>query len=164
MQATNETDLDHLAKAAYRDYRRRKYHTVWWELFHKDRKIPPSTTAAGNRHVNNIRFLELWDTVAAYGLPVDEWTRGISKWIWPLELPGRQLGSKVTRACHAVGLDDERTRSNRCSGMKDELTADPDQNRLESDERITQVWFAGVHSNVGGGYPDDALAKVSAYG
>ena len=28
-------------------------------------------------------------------------------------------------------------------------------------ERITQVWFAGVHSNVGGGYPDDLLAHVS---
>src|ERR1700676_5149952 len=28
VQADNETDLDHLAKAAYRDYRRRKYHTV----------------------------------------------------------------------------------------------------------------------------------------
>ena len=27
-------------------------------------------------------------------------------------------------------------------------------------ERLTQVWFAGVHSNVGGGYPDDSLAHV----
>ena len=23
------------------------------------------------------------------------------------------------------------------------------------------MWFAGVHSNVGGGYPDDSLANVS---
>lgn len=30
-----------------------------------------------------------------------------------------------------------------------------------SKERITQVWFAGAHSDVGGGYPDDALAHVS---
>ena len=29
------------------------------------------------------------------------------------------------------------------------------------EERLTQVWFAGVHSNVGGGYPDDSLAQVS---
>ena len=28
-------------------------------------------------------------------------------------------------------------------------------------ERISQVWFAGVHSNVGGGYPDDSLSHVS---
>src|SRR5262245_58019391 len=29
-----------------------------------------------------------------------------------------------------------------------------------TDERVTQVWFAGVHANVGGGYPDDSLACV----
>ena len=28
------------------------------------------------------------------------------------------------------------------------------------DERLTQVWFAGAHANVGGGYPDDALSYV----
>jgi hypothetical protein len=28
-------------------------------------------------------------------------------------------------------------------------------------EKLTQGWFAGVHSNVGGGYPDDSLAHVS---
>jgi hypothetical protein len=30
------------------------------------------------------------------------------------------------------------------------------------DERISQVWFAGVHSNVGDGYPDDALGTFAA--
>ncbi len=33
--------------------------------------------------------------------------------------------------------------------------------RTTASERISQVWFAGVHSNVGGGYPDDSLAHVS---
>ncbi|SHG45400.1 DUF2235 domain-containing protein [Bradyrhizobium erythrophlei] len=164
VQATNETDLDHLAKAAYRDYRRRKYHTVWWELFHKDRKIPPSTTAAGNRHVNNIRFLGLWDTVAAYGLPVDEMTRGVNKWIWPLELPNRVLNPRVQRACHALALDDERTTFHPVLWDESaELTTDSDQTRLVSDERISQVWFSGMHSNVGGGYPDDSLARIPQY-
>ena len=27
--------------------------------------------------------------------------------------------------------------------------------------RITQVWFAGVHANVGRGYPEDQLSLVS---
>jgi uncharacterized protein (DUF2235 family) len=109
VQAANEIDLDRLAKAAFRDYHRRKYHTVWWELFHKDRMIPPSTTAAGNRQVNNIRFLGLWDTVAAYGLPVDEMTRGVNKWIWPLELPNRVLSPRgpasLPRACFGRRTD-----------------------------------------------------------
>ena len=33
--------------------------------------------------------------------------------------------------------------------------------RTTKSERISQVWFAGVHSNVGGGYPDNSLAHVS---
>ena len=28
-------------------------------------------------------------------------------------------------------------------------------------DRLRQVWFAGMHSNVGGGYPDDSLSYVS---
>ena len=37
-------------------------------------------------------------------MPVDEMTRGVSKWIWPLELPGRVLDARVQRACHALAL------------------------------------------------------------
>ena len=37
---------------------------------------------------------------------------------------------------------------------------DKNGQRWLRDERISQVWFAGVHSNVGGGYPDDALAYL----
>ena len=163
-QAANEIDLDRLAKTAFRDYRRRKYHTVWWELLHWDRKIPPSTTAAGNRQVSNIRFLGLWDTVAAYGLPVDEMTRGVNKWIWPLELPNRVLSSRVQRACHALALDDERTTFHPVLWDESaEPTTGSEKTRLVSDERISQVWFSGMHSNVGGGYPDDSLARIPQY-
>jgi uncharacterized protein (DUF2235 family) len=164
VQATNEIDLDRLATAAFNDYRRRKYHTVWWELFHRDRKIPPSTTAANNRPVSNIRFLGLWDTVAAYGLPIDEMTRGVSKWIWPLELPNRVPSPRVQRACHALALDDERTTFHPVLwDESQERIPGAGQIREISDERISQVWFSGMHSNVGGGYPDDSLARIPQY-
>jgi uncharacterized protein (DUF2235 family) len=164
VQATNEIDLDRLATAAFNDYRRRKYHTVWRELFHRDRQIPPSTTAANNRPVSNIRFLGLWDSVAAYGLPIDEMTRGVSKWIWPLELPNRVLSPRVERACHALALDDERTTFHPVLwDESQEQAAGSGQIRQISDERISQVWFSGMHSNVGGGYPDDSLARIPQY-
>jgi uncharacterized protein (DUF2235 family) len=164
VQATNEIDLDRLATAAFNDYRRRKYHTVWWELFHRDRQIPPSTTAANNRPVSNIRFLGLWDTVAAYGLPIDEMTRGVSKWIWPLELPNRVPSPRVQRACHALALDDERTTFHPVLwDESQERIPGAGQIREISDERISQVWFSGMHSNVGGGYPDDSLARIPQY-
>jgi uncharacterized protein (DUF2235 family) len=164
VQATNEIDLDRLATAAFNDYRRRKYHTVWRELFHRDRQIPPSTTAANNRPVSKIRFLGLWDSVAAYGLPIDEMTRGVSKWIWPLELPNRVLSPRVERACHALALDDERTTFHPVLwDESQEQAAGSGQIRQISDERISQVWFSGMHSNVGGGYPDDSLARIPQY-
>jgi hypothetical protein len=64
---------------------------------------------AGHKSVDSIRFLGLWDTVAAYGLPIDEMTRGVSRYLWPLELPDRQPSPKIQRACHALSLDDQRT-------------------------------------------------------
>src|SRR3984893_15513777 len=164
VQADNEIDLHRLATAAYKDYHSRKYHTVWWEIFNKDYKIPPTTAAAYNKPVNSIRFLGLWDTVAAYGLPVDEMTRGVSKWIWPLELPSRVLDPRVQRACHAPALDDERTTFHPVLWDESaQVPASPDQPRPLSDERISQVWFSGMHSNVGGGYPDDSLAHIPQY-
>jgi uncharacterized protein (DUF2235 family) len=164
VQADNEIDLHRLATAAYKDYHSRKYHTVWWEIFNKDYKIPPPTAAAYNKPVNSIRFLGLWDTVAAYGLPVDEMTRGVSKWIWPLELPSRVLDPRVQRACHALALDDERTTFHPVLWDESaQVPASPDQPRPLSDERISQVWFSGMHSNVGGGYPDDSLAHIPQY-
>ena len=32
-----------------------------------------------NQPVESINFLGLWDTVAAYGLPIDEMSRGVSQ-------------------------------------------------------------------------------------
>ena len=57
---------------------------------------------------DQIDFVGVWDTVAAYGMPIAELTRGIDKWVWPLSLPDYELPKKVKKACHALALDDER--------------------------------------------------------
>jgi hypothetical protein len=104
-----------------------------------------------------ITFVGLWDTVAAYGLPIDELTRGWDQWVWPLSMRDRALSTRVDKACHVLALDDER------NTFHPLLWTEAGQLAVEriDDERITQVWFAGMHSNVGGGYPDDSLAHVS---
>ena len=56
----------------------------------------------------DIEFLGVWDTVAAYGLPVDELTRGWERWVWPMLPKDRRVSARVRRACHALALDDER--------------------------------------------------------
>jgi hypothetical protein len=189
------TDLDHLGRWAYRAFRRRFNTTGglvgplrdlrdWW-LKRADRRAGrPAYADAVVEHVREatagdrqpigsskdekqglIKFVGVWDTVAAYGMPIEEWTDGIDRWVWPLSMREQQLSPKVAKACHALALDDERNTFHPL--LWDEST-EPDPTPGEGrdtlsldDERISQVWFSGVHSSVGGGYPNDALAYVS---
>ena len=84
-------------------------------------------------------------------------TRGWDQWVWPLSMCERHAPKDVAKVCHAIALDDERHTFHPV--LLDETDAEPAAHTDE--ERVTQVWFAGVHSNVGGGYPDDSLAHVS---
>lgn len=171
--ANTESELDSLAIEAYRNYRAKHFHTKTgierpfralrdWVL-----RRSPVSSIEGTRTVPSIRFLGLWDTVAAYGLPVDEMTRGVSRYLWPLELPNHRLDpQRIIRACHALSLDDQRTTFHPVLWDESNLPSPPNPlptPYLTSQEKVTQAWFAGVHANVGGGYPDDALAHIPMY-
>jgi len=165
---TSEEELEVYARDAYRQYRRRFNPTgglvtplrnVRDRLIARSRRLARRQTyaerqadpARANRAVD-VDFLGIWDTVAAYGMPIAELTRAVDYWIWPLSMPNYVLSPKVKRARHALALDDERDTFHPL--IWDE--------RSETDpERLQQVWFAGMHSDVGGGYPDDSLAYVS---
>jgi uncharacterized protein (DUF2235 family) len=124
-----------------------------------------SATASGKVE---IKFLGLWDTVAAYGLPFDELTHAWD-FIFPLSFPDRNLGSIIDRACHALALDDERHsfhpelwNENAEDYFTDaHYSEEKEYWQRPLGERLKQVWFAGMHSNLGGGYPDDGLAHVA---
>lgn len=106
-----------------------------------------------------IAFLGVWDTVAAYGLPVQEMTRGIDLWFWPIAPTDRSLHDNIDRACHALAIDDERTTFHPL--LWTETVPGNPRATAALQKRLSQVWFAGMHSNVGGGYPDDSLSYVS---
>jgi uncharacterized protein (DUF2235 family) len=167
IQASNETELDSLASAAYRAYRRDRYPNLKLEAPYQwiRNKFGPAYPPSGVRRNIKIRFVGVWDTVAAYGMPVDEMTRGIHQYLWPIELPNNRLSGSIMRACQALALDEERTTFhpqlwNEPGGPKADDTPAPARARFIKDERLSQVWFSGVHSNVGGGYPDDSLAYI----
>lgn len=107
--------------------------------------------------VPGIEFLGLWDTVDAYGLPVEELERGIDRYIWPLSLNDKTLDARIKKACHALSIDDRRKTFHPL--LWDETGID--ENVHTDKERLTQVWFTGVHANVGGGYPDDSLSSIA---
>jgi uncharacterized protein (DUF2235 family) len=121
-----------------------------------------------------IEFLGVWDTVDAYGGPIEEITRAIDYWYWPLSMPDQFMNHKIRRACHALALEEERDafrpvlwddRYVRAhgrlvpvgQGWTPERAPEPGQPHVD-DERISQVWFVGVHSDIGGGYSRAGLA------
>lgn len=99
----------------------------------------------------DIDFIGVWDTVGAIATPFDELRWLMSYLIRPIWFADNTLGPEVKRACHALALDEERR------------TFHPElwNEQNGADTRIKQVWFAGVHSNVGGGYPKQGMSLVS---
>jgi uncharacterized protein (DUF2235 family) len=199
----NELDLARSATEVYRDYRRQFNFTTLrfvpslfdvcdavlrlWGLL--TRRPKPALTP-----IDSVHFIGVWDTVAAYGGPIQEITRAIDHWVWPLSMPDRFMNAKVHKACHAVSLDDEREAfhpviwDQRYVRSVDVLPGQkktkwlfdlnyhtpsvtgrplqvPPHQRMDlapiDRERISQVWFAGVHADVGGGYPQNGLSYVS---
>ncbi|OMQ31295.1 DUF2235 domain-containing protein [Ensifer sp. 1H6] len=166
-------ELDRNALAAYRAYRTKAFPSrlPWtrWARTLRDAAVNRWNWLTGSRSYDEVRprtgpcspkemkiaFVGVWDTVAAYGLPIDELTRAVNRWIWPLTFEKSHLLPCVERARQAFSLDDER----RTFFPIPWSATDADGNVIDAD-RLCQVWFAGVHSNIGGGYPDDRLAHV----
>jgi hypothetical protein len=156
--------VDHLRRQAlwlYRDFRREKStRFTLATVFRKMRDVVIRRPAMSEPlQVPRIAFLGLWDTVDAYGVPIEELKRGIDRLIWPLNLGDKDLDPRVDKACHALAIDDRRKTFHPL--LWDESDASQHPHRINTDkERLTQVWFVGAHANVGGGYPDDGLSYV----
>ena len=63
-----------------------------------------------------------------------------------------RLGPHVTHGYHALAIDERRPKFEPL--LWNEALAEPHQT-------IEQVWFAGAHADVGGGYEDRGLAEIS---
>ena len=113
------SELGRLAGWAYREYRRqftqrfglvgpartvRDFIIRRWERVRGRKPYDKKQ----NRQVAEIAFVGVWDTVDAYGLPIDELTDGVDRWVWPLSMQNLRLSDKVGKACHVLALDDER--------------------------------------------------------
>jgi hypothetical protein len=98
-----------------------------------------------------IRLLGVWDTVDAVGLPfrlADFW----NSVIWQFKFRTTTLSDIVEKGCHALALNDDR------ASFRPVLWNEPPG---ANSNRIEQVWFAGAHSNVGGGYPQQGMSLVA---
>jgi hypothetical protein len=159
-------DLDRKVQEAYKTYRRR-YRTVIQRFWDGLLKRPSAEDVAkawreehgvemeGESHQARfrppIRFIGVWDTVDAVGLPIAGAARLMNTLVYRYKFPQNFLSRRVQKACQALSIDDERQ------------TFHPQlwfyRNPADC-KTIRQVWFAGVHSNVGGGYPKQGMSLV----
>jgi len=93
-----------------------------------------------------VRFLGLWDTVHSFGIPGNSINLG-----WEMTLPGN-----VRKCFHALALD-ERRHSFPLTRLSTQVA---DATR---EGRLYEVWFRGVHSDVGGGNRNEGLSSISLY-
>lgn len=101
-----------------------------------------------------IRFVGVWDTVSTVIVP-----RPDRFYLPSLQtLPFTRSNPGIETFRHAIAMD-ERRRMFRLNHWKDEKGSVPDPRT--GTVRTKQTWFAGVHSDVGGGYPEaeSALSK-----
>lgn len=115
----------------------------------------------------NVHFLGCFDTVAALGLPFQWASRVLDR------VPGMKhrfhdfrLSPAVVHAYHALSLDDRRRTFHPVlwDPIEDEAL-DPTGEARDVEplvcETMRQVWFPGVHTDVGGGYPEKELSDLS---
>lgn len=121
---------------------------VLWRFLKKLFRPGQSAADAARTQAARVRFVGVWDTVDAVGFPVPGIASFWNTVIHRFKFTNKRLPACVDRACHAMAVDEERASF--------ELSAwDHDEDRTE------QVWFAGVHSNVGGGYPKQGMSLVA---
>jgi uncharacterized protein (DUF2235 family) len=95
------------------------------------------------------KFMGVWDTVGALGLPVGGLLTFINK-RWSFH--DMTLSSWVDNAFQALAIDERR---------KPFRPSEWDQSSKADGQVLEQVWFAGVHSNVGGSYPQAGLSDIT---
>ncbi len=77
-----------------------------------------------------VYFVGVWDTVSSVG------------WVWnPVHFPFTRTNPSITFVRHAVSIDERRW------FFRQNLFVPP------SDQNFRELWFPGVHCDVGGGYP-----------
>jgi uncharacterized protein (DUF2235 family) len=145
-------------RAAYGEYRR-KYQTSLSRLFRGQITIDPRTLrrrfsvpipAFTDPTQKIIDFVGVWDTVDAVGAPFGL-ANLINSTFYRFKFPDTKLSDQVAYACHALAVDEERK----------SFTPLLWRQQPDDEARVEQVWFAGVHSNVGGGYPRQGLSLVT---
>ncbi len=106
-----------------------------------------------------IEFVGVWDTVASVIVPRED-----TLWFAPdMQVLANTRNNRAVKIFRQAIAIDERRRMFRLNVWQDpqKFRPVPWDSTGEAAQDIRQVWFAGVHSDIGGGYPESesALSK-----
>ncbi len=91
-----------------------------------------------------IRFLGVFDTVASTGIPnLEDEKKPVSDVVFE----NGTISPYIQEALHLVSLDENRT------AFLPTL--------MNKDKRVTEIWFPGAHSDIGGGFWYDGLSDLT---
>jgi uncharacterized protein (DUF2235 family) len=133
-----------------------------WTLYRSSADKPSGVASTLFRRAYSyeprIHFIGVWDTVGTRGIPAlgPRWLQPIVKRLnHRSEFHDTKLSTWVDGAFHALAIDEQRaafepTLWHQQPGAKDQKPM----------QELKQVWFPGVHCNVGGGYPDSSLSDM----
>lgn len=134
--------------------------------FYRDRtnQTHPKTIASHlfremHSHADSkVFFTGVWDTVGALGIPeqVPGWkelSKVFTGWEQMWGFHDTRLGPDVRFAYQALAIDEQRSPYEPTLWMQDENAG--------GEQTLEQVWFAGVHSEIGGGTSDASLSDIA---
>ncbi len=101
----------------------------------------------------HIEVMGIWDTVSSLGTPQIPWLDTLINVFLPHRFYDLSPDNCVKNVYHAMAIDDERRTF--WPLVWNEKMFDGEGKKIE------QVWFTGMHSNVGGGYDRHELSNIT---
>lgn len=105
-----------------------------------------------------IEFLGVFDTVAALGVP-NKFLNKIVDFFVPLKFHSYELKGNIVHARHALSIDDKRKLFLPILFNKTEVQFKEEAKHEAAS--LKEVWFCGVHTDVGGGYQESEVSNIS---
>jgi uncharacterized protein (DUF2235 family) len=110
-----------------------------------------------------IKCVAVWDTVGSYGVPAGAGLTGLARLFtsWTRNFRDNEISKRIEYGFHAMAIDERRRAFPATAWVPRTKEASEDPNpELDAlpEPEVEQVWFAGAHANVGGGYIQTGLS------
>lgn len=119
-----------------------------WQIY-KNAEKPERQAYKLKNSQCSIEMIGAWDTVGSLGIPLGLLKKISDKLV---QFHDTRLNREVKAAYHAIAIDEQR------SAFDPTLWEDT---TLYPGQVIEQVWFAGVHGDIGGGYQERHHSNIS---